>query len=91
MNLKGKKILVLGANAETIPIVLKAQKMGVYVIVTDYIINSPAKLIADEYDDIDGKDIELIVDVIKKREVGGETYVLVWLNLFDENIYQTES
>lgn len=71
MDIRGKKLLILGANAETIPIVRKAQEMGVIAIVTDHIVNSPAKLIADDYYDINGKDFSVIVDVIKKDNIDG--------------------
>ena len=37
--LKGKKLLVLGGNALTSDIVLKAKELGVYTIVTDW--NTP--------------------------------------------------
>ena len=51
MNLKGKKLLILGGNAASIDIVKAAQNMGVYTIVTDWYDTkrSPAKLVADEY------------------------------------------
>lgn len=71
MNIRGKKLLVLGANVETIPIVRKAQEMGATAIVTDHILNSPAKLIADGYYNINGKDVRAIVDVIKKNDIDG--------------------
>lgn len=51
MDLKGKKILVLGGNALSCDIVNAAKLMGVYTIVTDWneLEKSPAKQIADEY------------------------------------------
>lgn len=54
-----KKLLVLGAIPVLIDIVKEARKRGYYVIVTDYIENSPAKKYADEswmlsIDDVDG-------------------------------------
>ena len=50
-SLKGKKILILGGNALTSDIVLKAKELGVYTIVTDWNSpeTSPAKKLADEY------------------------------------------
>lgn len=71
MDIKGKKLLILGANAETIPIVRKAQELGVYTMVTDHITNSPAKLIADGHYDLNGKDVDGIVDVVKKDHIDG--------------------
>lgn len=35
MNLTGKKLLILGATAGEISLVKRAQKYGIYVIVTD--------------------------------------------------------
>ncbi|MCH5187316.1 MAG: ATP-grasp domain-containing protein [Oscillospiraceae bacterium] len=68
----GKKVLlVLGGIAALQDIILNAQKKGYYVIVTDYLENSPAKKIADEswmlsIDDVDG-----IVEKAKAEGVDG--------------------
>lgn len=70
--INGKKaILVLGAIAAMEEIVIDAKKMGYYVIVTDYLVDSPAKKYADEtwllsIDDVDG-----IVQKCKERNVDG--------------------
>lgn len=43
---KGKKLLILGGSTDELTIVERAQKLGVYVIVTDYFTDyslSPAK------------------------------------------------
>ena len=45
--LQGKKLLILGGAAVHCKVVEAARAMGVYTIVTDYLENSPAKLIAD--------------------------------------------
>lgn len=71
MDYSGKKILILGANAETIPIIKIAQNMGIHVTVTDNIPRSPAKTVADEYLDIDGKDVDLLARIIKERGIDG--------------------
>lgn len=67
--INGKKVLlVLGGISALCDIVESAKKKGYYVIVTDYLENSPAKRIADEswmlsIDDVDG--------IVKKaRETG---------------------
>lgn len=52
------KILILGANHETIPLVQEAKKLGLYTIVTDFNHSAPAKNYADEAWNIDGTDIE---------------------------------
>ena len=70
--INGKKaLLVLGAISAMNEIVIDAKKMGYYVIVTDYLENSPAKKYADEtwmlsIDDVDG-----IVEKCKERNVDG--------------------
>lgn len=42
-----KKILILGGTAQQIKLVEAAKKMGVYTIVTDYLVDSPAKKVVD--------------------------------------------
>ncbi len=70
--INGKKVLlVLGAISAMNEIVIDAKKMGYYVIVTDYLENSPAKKYADEtwmlsIDDVDG-----IVKKCRERNVDG--------------------
>ena len=71
MELKGKKMLILGANAETIPIVKRAQEMGVVVFVTDHIKTSAAKKVADGSYDINGKDVNGIVEIFKRDGFDG--------------------
>ncbi len=70
--INGKKaLLVLGAISAINEIVIDAKKMGYYVVVTDYLENSPAKKYADEswllsIDDVDG-----IVAKCKERGIDG--------------------
>lgn len=67
----GKKLLLLGANAESISIVEVAKKMGVFVVVTDNILHSPAKKVANKYFDVDGKDIEKLNKIINDEDIDG--------------------
>jgi biotin carboxylase len=65
------KLLVLGANPETVPLIQTAQKMGTYVIVTD---NNPvayAKQFADKKVDIDGMDVPGLVTLAREEKVDG--------------------
>lgn len=71
MILQGKKLLLLGANAETIPIVRRAKEFGVKVYVTDHIKNSPAKEVADGYYDINGVDEDEIIRIINSDKFDG--------------------
>ena len=76
MNFKGKKLLVLGATANEIPLVRRAQSYGIYVIVTDYNLDhrlSPAKEVADEYWDISWADIDALEKLCKEKGVNGIT------------------
>lgn len=71
--LKGKKLLVLGGNALTSDIVLKAKELGVYTIVTDWNTPevSPAKKLADEYWMESFADSNKIVTLIKEHKIDG--------------------
>lgn len=73
MNIKDKKLLILGANAVTCEIVRAAKALGVYTIVTDYnpIDKAPAKLIADEYWNDSIMDYDALLSKIKERGVDG--------------------
>ena len=69
--LKGKKLLVLGGAAVHCKVVEAAQAMGVYTVVTDYLENSPAKLIADESWMLNIMDIEEIVSRCREENIDG--------------------
>lgn len=76
MNLQGKKLLILGATANEIPVVKRAQSLGVYVIVTDYNLDhrlSPAKDVADEYWDVSWSDIDALQQLCIENGVNGVT------------------
>jgi biotin carboxylase len=69
--LLNKKLLVLGANTETIPLIKTAQSLGVYVYVTDFNTNAPAKKYADKALDIDGLDLDKLVEFCKTEKIDG--------------------
>ncbi len=59
--LEGKKLLILGGAPNEIPIIERAQSLGVYVIVSDMYTDrnvSPGKDNADEYWDISWSDVD---------------------------------
>lgn len=72
-NIRGKKLLILGGADVHCKIVKACQELGVYSIVTDYLIpeKSPAKLIADEHWEVDFNDIEEIVKRSKEAKIDG--------------------
>lgn len=69
--MKGKKLLVLAANEESKVFVKKAQALGIYVVVTDHIKNSPAKAIADKSYDINGKNVEEVTRAALEEDIDG--------------------
>lgn len=66
-----KKLLILGANQETVPLIKTAQEMGVFTIVTDNNPTAYAKGFADKSYDIDGMDIAGLVSLAKNEEIDG--------------------
>lgn len=89
MELKGKKLLVLGGSSTSIEIIDAARKMGVYTIVTDWYDTkrSPAKLVADEFWDISILDYDRLVDMIEFNHINGiitgftDSYLLPYQHL----------
>lgn len=71
MKNKKKKLLILGAIAAMNEIVIDAKEMGYYVIVTDYLPNSPAKKYADETWMYSIEDVCGIVERCKEEHVDG--------------------
>lgn len=72
-HLKGKRLLLLGGVRPACDIVRQAQKMGVYVIVADYLPDSPAKKVADEAVNLNAVDVAQIVEYCRKNPVDGIT------------------
>ena len=68
MMFTGKKILILAGAGTHTKVVKAAKQMGLYTIVTDYLVDSPAKQIADESWMYSITDVDAIV--AKCREVG---------------------
>ena len=66
-----KKLLILGANPETIGLVKQAISMGIYTIVIDPFKDAPAKEVADQSFDIDGFDVEGICEVARDQNIDG--------------------
>jgi len=71
MGIRGKKLLVLGANPETAVLVNMAREMGVYTIVTDYDHDACAKQYADKAYDVDGMDVPGLVALARAEGVDG--------------------
>ncbi len=69
----GKKLLVLGGVKLACDIVIQAQKMGAYVAVLDYNVDSPAKAVADEGVLINAMDVDAVVDYCIQNKIDGVT------------------
>lgn len=70
-DLKGKKLLILAGAGVHSKVVRAAKEMGIYTIVTDYLVDSPAKLIADESWMYSITDVDEIVERCKQNHVDG--------------------
>jgi biotin carboxylase len=66
-----KVLLVLGGFAQVCDIVEDAVRSGIYVIVTDYLEDSPAKRLADESHMLSITDVDGIVELCRTRNVDG--------------------
>lgn len=70
-DLEGKKLLILGGNPETTPLVQVANSMGIKTIVTSGRHSDPAKLEAWKAFDVDGMDVDGLVELAKAEKVDG--------------------
>lgn len=68
---QGKKVLILGANPETVSLIQKAKQMGIYTIVTDYDPNAYAKAFADKAYNVDAMDEDKLVELALEEKVDG--------------------
>ena len=69
--LTGKRLLIMGGNPETIPLVEVAKKLGVFTIVTSSVAGDPAKKVADLAADVDGIDVPGLVALARGQAVDG--------------------
>ena len=71
MNIKNKRLLILGGTTLMINVVKQAQKMGVYTIVTDINPSSPAKKFADACYDISTGDMDALENMARDQKIDG--------------------
>ncbi len=69
--LQGKKILVLGANPETIPLIQIANGMGIKTIVTSNRKTDPAKEYSWKAYEVDGLDVDGLVELVRQEQIDG--------------------
>lgn len=70
-NLNGTKLLVLSGAAVHCKVVESAKEMGIYTIVTDYLLDSPAKEIANQAWGLNILDVDAIVERCRQEKVDG--------------------
>ncbi len=70
-DLKGKRLLFLGAIRALCEPIELAKKMGIYTIALDYLPNSPAKKVADKAYLVSTTDIDAVCEVCKNERVDG--------------------
>ena len=70
-DLSGKKLLILGANPETIPLVEVANQMGIKTLVTSSVEGDAAKEYAWKSFDIDGMDVPGLITLAREEKVDG--------------------
>lgn len=70
---EGKKLLILGGVKLACDIVEQAHAMGAYVVVADYLENSPAKAVADEGVLINAVDVDALVEYCFANNIDGVT------------------
>lgn len=70
-NFEGKKLLILGGNPETTPLVEVANGMGIKTIVTSARATDPAKKAAWKSFDVDGMDVPGLVALARQEQVDG--------------------
>ncbi len=68
---EGKKLLILGGNPETMPLVEIANEMGIKTIVSSARHTDPAKKAAWKSYDVDGMDVAGLVALAKEEKVDG--------------------
>lgn len=71
MDIKGKRLLILGGTAATLDITKIAKAMGVYTVVTDNLSGGVAKELADETANVSTTDFEGLKSLIKERQIDG--------------------
>lgn len=71
MDLKKKKLLILGANPETVPLVKTSKRLGIQTFVTDHNPHAIAKTYADKSFNINGLDVKALIKAVKIEKIDG--------------------
>ena len=71
INVEGKRLMLIGGVAATCEIVREAHKLGVVVLETDYLPDSPAKKLADKSFMTSCTDVDAVVSLCQQEKVDG--------------------
>lgn len=71
MNFEGKKLLILGGNPETVPLVEIANNMGIKTIVASGRSTDAAKKVAWKASNVDGMDVPGLIALAREEAVDG--------------------
>lgn len=71
MDIRGKRLLILGGQQKMCDLVLRARELGVYTVVTDWYPDSPAKRIADKALDISISDMDRLQALVREEKIDG--------------------
>lgn len=66
-----KKLMILGGARYILPVIKKAQKMGIYVITCDYLPDNIAHKYSDEYMNISIVDKDAVLEGARKAKIDG--------------------
>jgi hypothetical protein len=67
--LRGRKILILGGGLFQVPLIQKAKSLGLLTVVTDWYPDPPGRQFADQFVQMDIKDLEGNLSVAKRYGV----------------------
>lgn len=70
-DLKGKKLLILGGIDAMVEVAHRCHELGIVVYVTDYLVDSPAKKVADKSFMVSATDVDAVCALCKKEGVDG--------------------
>ena len=68
---KMKKILILGASGDQVPLIKAAKELGLYVVCCDYTDDNPGLSMVDKHYKVDYKDKKTVLEIGQKEHVDG--------------------
>lgn len=71
MEMKQKKILLLGGSAQQVIAIKTAKKLGYYTVLCDYLPDNPGQYEADKYYNASTTDVVAVYQIAKDEEVNG--------------------